>query len=84
MRVFADYERQVLRLLAEEHLGQRVFSSVLADGETIGVDHTGDGYLLSVRDPELPTERIVLSSPTVTAPMRVATSASSCSSKTGN
>ena len=63
--VFVGYEKEVLDLLARPHLGDALTSQTIQAAEFVEIVYTGVGYLLTVRHPSLPTDRMVLDSPLV-------------------
>ena len=58
MRVFRQFEEEIIRKLASPVLGEGLVEDVLADGEFVSLDYTGVGYFLTVRHPGLPIKRV--------------------------
>jgi hypothetical protein len=65
MVALADYEREVIRLLAGPPLEPAVVSHLAEVAEADSVEYTGAGYFLTISDPRLPRERHVFSAPVV-------------------
>ena len=60
-----DYEKQVIAILTEKVLPPSVVHAVTTGGEVISYEYTGVGYFLTLRHPNLPSERIVCDKPMV-------------------
>jgi hypothetical protein len=58
---FASFERDVVRELVGSRLAER--DAVLESAKLVSCEHTGVGYMLTVRHARLPQERIVCSEP---------------------
>jgi hypothetical protein len=65
MVALANYEREVIRILAGEKFQPSVISHLTNAAEADSVEHTGVGYFLTLHHPGLPNERHVLSTPMV-------------------
>jgi hypothetical protein len=65
MVALANYEREVIRILAGEKFQPSVVSHLTNAAEADSVEHTGVGYFLTLHHPGLPNERHVLSTPMV-------------------
>ena len=66
MADFRAFEFRALRLLVADELSASLLNRVCAADVPLKYDYTGVGYLLTLSHPELPTERAVLSHPSVT------------------
>ena len=65
MSHFRDFEKNIVRILAQSVLGTDVVDFVIDDAELVAYENSGVGYFLTVRHPRLPTNRIVLTEPSV-------------------
>lgn len=65
MTAFRPFEVQAIRMMADAAVPEQVLARVLAASAADRYDYTGCGYFLTVKDPELPTERRSLSVPPV-------------------
>lgn len=63
MRIFVDFEREVVAALLEPHMAADRVTDVLDSAETVSYERTPVGYYLTVRHPDLPVERLVCNTP---------------------
>ncbi|MEM1033893.1 MAG: hypothetical protein AAGA56_07355 [Myxococcota bacterium] len=57
------FERDVITRLCASVLGARTLDRLLGEAEVVDLDHTGMGYFLTLRHPDLPADRHVASTP---------------------
>ena len=62
-----EYEKEILRRLNNDTLSNALLHKVLNHPEKVECNFTGAGYFLDIHHNELPSERMVLSTPVVSA-----------------
>lgn len=65
MTTFQGYEKEVVTLLTRAVFSEPELDAILEHAELVSIEHTGVGYYLTVRHPELPRERVVCNEPGV-------------------
>jgi hypothetical protein len=66
MKLFREFEKQVLRLLVTPQLGADAVEAIERDAELVNFDHSGVGYFLTVSHPRITTGRVVCNKPMIT------------------
>lgn len=66
MNVLKSFEKSVINLLTADVLAAWQVDEVCSNGKLAGLDFTGHGYFLTLSSSDLPIERFVLDSPSVT------------------
>jgi hypothetical protein len=61
------FEIEVLRRMTQDALAPGVLDAAIQDGEFVGYEYNGYGYYLSFRHPQIPSERVVCSTPDMVA-----------------
>lgn len=65
MSVVKNYEKEAIKILLNRVLSPTVIASIVEHGEFVKYEYTGSGYLLTLRHPDLPKNRLVCSYPKV-------------------
>lgn len=65
MESLRNYEKKVISLLVSDVLSFEEINSIVCDGELVGYEYTGGGYVLEISHPLLPKKKIVCDKPIV-------------------
>ncbi len=63
MSAFREFEREIVKLLVGRHMREDELTAVLDSANSVSYEHTGVGYFVTVRHPNLPSERTVCDEP---------------------
>lgn len=65
MSAFNSYESEVLRVSLEGRYSDEQIDDVIENAKLVSLEHTGDGYFLTVAHPLMPAARTVCSDPSL-------------------